>query len=121
MAVTFHLKRRLSDERKLGQYESHERSTSTGASPSPVQWLLCLAVLLCALEWPAQPGKQVIFERISQYHHIQVYDEGGIRTLSFNGSWETKMSLSRSVDRAFRIHGVFSDAVRLESGHQDAC
>jgi spermidine synthase len=38
-------------------------------------------------------SRDVIFERITQYHHIQVYDEDGIRTLSFNGSWETKMSL----------------------------
>jgi spermidine synthase len=59
-----------------------------------VQWLLCLGVLLCGWSGRAQEGKKVVFERISQYHHIQVYDEEGIRTLSFNGSWETKMSLA---------------------------
>jgi len=36
----------------------------------------------------------VLFERISAYHHIQVYDLAGTRFLSFNGSWETKMSLA---------------------------
>ena len=67
---------------------------STGASLIPRQWLLGLAVCLCAWSSQAQTGRNVIFERISQYHHIQVYDEEGVRTLSFNGSWETKMSLA---------------------------
>lgn len=33
----------------------------------------------------------VIFSSFSAYHHIEVVDEGGTRTLSFNGSMETRM------------------------------
>lgn len=36
----------------------------------------------------------VVFDNFSAYHHIQVLDERGIRTLSFNGSQETRMSLA---------------------------
>jgi spermidine synthase len=82
-------------------------TTATGASPIPVKWLLCLAALLCGWSGRAQPGKEVVFERISQYHHIQVYDEEGIRTLSFNGSWETKMSLSDPLTGHFEYTEYF--------------
>jgi spermidine synthase len=37
---------------------------------------------------------QIVFETQSPYHHIQVVDERGTRTLSFDGSMETKMSLT---------------------------
>jgi len=33
----------------------------------------------------------VVFSTFSAYHHIEVIDEGGVRTLSFNGSMETRM------------------------------
>jgi len=56
----------------------------------------CLLVL--AQSSAAPPGT-IVFEAISAHHHIQVVDsEGGapngIRTLSFDGSMETRMSLS---------------------------
>src|SRR2546422_8554543 len=35
----------------------------------------------------------IIFEATSAYHHIRVIDQEGIRTLSFDGSMETRMSL----------------------------
>ena len=38
-------------------------------------------------------GAEVVFERTSAYHHIRVIDEAGTRTLSFDGSTETRMSL----------------------------
>jgi hypothetical protein len=71
------------------------------------KWLPGLAVLLCAWSGWAQPGKQVLLDRISQYHHIQVYDEEGIRTLSFNGSWETKMSLANPLTGHFEYTEYF--------------
>jgi spermidine synthase len=49
----------------------------------------------------------VQFERISAYHHIQVYDENGVRTLSFNGSWETMMSLSNPLTGHFEYTEYF--------------
>jgi spermidine synthase len=80
---------------------------STSASAIPCRWLLGLAVCLCAWSSQAQAGKNVIFERISQYHHIQVYDEDGVRTLSFNGSWETKMSLADPLKGHFEYTEYF--------------
>ena len=41
----------------------------------------------------AQPGTTV-FETTSAHHHIRVYDYNGLRTLSFDGSMETRMSLA---------------------------
>jgi spermidine synthase len=67
---------------------NHFRSFSIWAS-----WLLGLAALLWCESGRAQSDRVIVAEPPSKYHQIQVYDEGGIRTLSFNGSWETKMSL----------------------------
>jgi spermidine synthase len=77
------------------------------ASPVSVKGLLWLAAFLCAWSSQAQEGRNVIFERISQYHHIQVYDEEGVRTLSFNGSWETKMSLANPLAGHFEYTEYF--------------
>jgi spermidine synthase len=77
------------------------------ASHTTAKWLAGLAVLLCAAGSQAHQGKTVVFERISQYHHIQVYDEGGVRTLSFNGSWETKMSLTNHLTGHFEYTEYF--------------
>jgi spermidine synthase len=71
------------------------------------RWLLVLAASLCALNSFAQPGRKVIFERISEYHHIQVYDENGVRTLSFNGSWESTMSLTNPLTGHFEYTEYF--------------
>jgi spermidine synthase len=35
----------------------------------------------------------VVYQTTSPYHQIQIIDEDGQRTLSFNGSWETCMSI----------------------------
>jgi spermidine synthase len=83
------------------------RPVSTRVSRVPAKWLLCMAVLLCAASSQARQGKKVVFERISQYHHIQVYDEDGVRTLSFNGSWETKMSLADHLTGHFEYTEYF--------------
>ena len=49
----------------------------------------------------------VLFDRISAYHSIQVYDEAGKRTLSFNGSWETTMSLTNPLTGHFEYTEYF--------------
>lgn len=43
----------------------------------------------------------VIYQGTSAYHHIQVIDHKGIRTLSFNGSQETRMSLRHHLQGHF--------------------
>jgi spermidine synthase len=64
-------------------------------------------VLSLLLPFLASAQKVVQFERISTYHHIQVYDEGGIRTLSFNGSWESMMSLTNPLVGHFEYTEYF--------------
>ena len=49
---------------------------------------------------PAAPAK-VVFEATSAYHHIRVVDDDWVRTLSFDGSTETQMSLSDPLRRHF--------------------
>jgi spermidine synthase len=49
----------------------------------------------------------VVFETYSAYHHIQVVDKGGIRTLSFNGSTETQMSLANALTGHFEYTEYF--------------
>jgi len=49
------------------------------------------AVLAAALFVAPCVSAEVVFSAYSAYHHIQVIDEGGLRTLSFNGSMETRM------------------------------
>jgi spermidine synthase len=83
------------------------RRQTNSISFMPPHWLLCLAILLCACSGRAQNGRQVMFERISQYHHIQVYDEDRTRTLSFNGSWETMMSLTNPLTGHFEYTEYF--------------
>jgi len=48
---------------------------------------LCGALLCGACTIRAE----VVFSAFSAYHHIEVLDEGALRTLSFNGSMETRM------------------------------
>jgi spermidine synthase len=66
---------------------------------------ICCLILLAPLVSGAQ--KVVLFDRISAYHHIQVYDENGKRTLSFNGSWETTMSLTNPLTGHFEYTEYF--------------
>jgi spermidine synthase len=70
-----------------------------------LNFAVCLALTFCAST--ARAG--VIFERISAYHHILVVDDEAtqIRTLSFNGSWETKMSLTNSLAGHFEYTEYF--------------
>jgi spermidine synthase len=66
---------------------------------------ICLLILLAPFFSSAQ--KVVQFDRISAYHHIQVYDENLVRTLSFNGSWETTMSLTNPLAGHFEYTEYF--------------
>jgi spermidine synthase len=70
-----------------------------------LRFVFCLALAVCA--YAARAG--TIFERISAYHHILVVDDDAtlIRTLSFNGSWETKMSLTNSLTGHFEYTEYF--------------
>lgn len=43
----------------------------------------------------------VVFQGTSPYHHIRVVDQQGVRTLSFDGSMETRMSLANPLQGHF--------------------
>ena len=49
----------------------------------------------------------VVFDATSPYHHIRVIDEGGLRTLSFDGSMETRMSLTNPAQGHFEYTDDF--------------
>lgn len=68
--------------------------------------LLWAMILGAAVAGAAEEGT-VIFERVSAYHHIQVLDDAGLRRLSFNGSWETKMSLADPLQGHFEYTEYF--------------
>ncbi len=59
-------------------------------SPAKNIFLVCLGGVLGLHRLPAA----VTYETTSPYHHIQVVDDRGTRTLSFDGSMETRMSLA---------------------------
>ena len=52
-------------------------------------------------------GAAVVFERTSVYHHIRVLDQAGARTLSFDGSSETRMSLRNPLQGHFEYTEYF--------------
>lgn len=57
--------------------------------------LTVVVIYLCALtRLPGTLPGTVVFETISAHHHIRVVDANNIRTLSLDGSMETRMSLS---------------------------
>lgn len=71
-----------------------------------------LAFLHAALLWLAVGRADVleaavVFDRTSAYHHILVQDEGGLRTLSFNNSRETRMSLRDPLQGHFEYTEYF--------------
>jgi spermidine synthase len=67
-------------------------------------WAICLAVL-CLSGLSVQAG--LVFRAYSAYHHILVVDDGGIRTLKFNNSMETRMSLANPLQGHFEYTEYF--------------
>ncbi|MBE0545635.1 MAG: fused MFS/spermidine synthase [Verrucomicrobia bacterium] len=65
--------------------------------------LFLAAFSVCAGPLPAA----VVFEAHSPYHHVQVLDERGTRTLSFNGTQETRMSLTDPLQGHFEYTEFF--------------
>jgi len=63
-----------------------------------------LATLLCA---PLLLHAAAVFSTYSAYHYIEVIDQGGLRTLSFNGSQETRMNLGAPLQGHFEYTEYF--------------
>jgi len=56
---------------------------------------------------PPTSGQDVLFETTSPYHHIQVIERAGMRTLSFDGTSETRMSLADPLQGHFQYTEFF--------------
>ena len=65
--------------------------------------LLCAGQLWIGVKCPAA----IVFETTSPYHHIRVLDEQGVRTLSFDGSAETRMSMRNPLQGHFEYTEYF--------------
>jgi len=78
------------------------------AAARRAKFLLGLGLLsmLVAPGWAA-PAAQIIFEATTAYHHIRVIDEDGFRTLSFDGSMESRMLLRDSSKGHFEYTEYF--------------
>jgi len=67
------------------------------------------AGVLCASQFwiGANCAAGIVFETTSPYHHIRVLEEQGIRTLSFDGSAETRMSVRNPLQGHFEYTEYF--------------
>ena len=70
----------------------------------PIRLLLCLSLLVAGT---ATALTQVVFESVSKYNHIRVYDHQRVRILSFSGSQETRMSLANPLTGHFEYTEYF--------------
>lgn len=67
-----------------------------------------LVLVMCfGLIAPSSIRADIVFQATSTYHSIQVVDQNGIRTLSFDGSSETKMSLTDPLKGHFEYTEYF--------------
>jgi spermidine synthase len=67
-------------------------------------WLL-IGFIILALGRPVQAV--IVYEVTSPYHHIRVIDQQGLRTLSFDNSMETRMSLVNPLQGHFQYTEFF--------------
>lgn len=87
----------------MNRNPSSESPRSGPRRGRPVRLTAFAAAL--ALMGPVHAG--VIHEVYSPYHHILVVDEAGIRTLSFDGTRETRMSLKDPLQGHFGYTELF--------------
>jgi spermidine synthase len=66
-----------------------------------------LVLTIIALCLTADLRGAVVFERTSPYHQVRVVDERDLRILSFNGTWETRMSLQNPLKGHFEYTEYF--------------
>jgi spermidine synthase len=66
----------------------------------------CLTAIILAAPLRAE----IIFEKVSPYHHVQVIDDNGTRMLSFNGTRETMMRIANPLEGHFEYTEYFHTA-----------
>jgi len=62
---------------------------------------------------------EVLFDRYSAYHHILVVDEGDTRTLQFDDTRQSKMSLRNPVEGGFEYTDFFHVPMVFNPGAED--
>jgi spermidine synthase len=77
-------------------------SKSISVSPAVLSCLLLVAGL-----GNDSASASVVFESTSPYHHIRVVDQNGVRTLSFDQSQESRMSLANPLTGHFQYTEFF--------------
>ena len=70
-----------------------------------IQWTLLTGLCLLAPQW-AQ-GETLVFETTSPYHHIMVVDRGPLRTLHFDNTNQSQMSLDDHLQGHFEYTEYF--------------
>lgn len=76
----------------------------TARIPAPL-WTVAALTLGLILLRPARA--EVVFQTYSPYHHVLVIDDRGLRTLSFDGTHETRMLLGNPLRGHFEYTELF--------------
>ena len=83
------------------------RSVSSSVANRGLLRIIAFAATCLLIAPPLSAPAGVIHEIYSPYHHILVLDDGDIRTLSFDGTRETRMSLSNPLQGHFGYTELF--------------
>jgi spermidine synthase len=86
---------------RLASEPGIRRNRATCACFALFVWFLLITAI------PECAAQTVVFEKTSAHHHIRVIDHAGTRILSFDGSQETRMSLSNPLQGHFEYTEYF--------------
>ncbi len=70
-----------------------------------LRWILFTGLCLLTPQWTA--GDTVVFQTTSPYHHIKVVDRGELRTLHFDNTHQSQMSLKDPLQGHFEYTEYF--------------
>lgn len=97
---------KVSSRRRNRRLEFTGAATNANASLGAIVLGCLICVFTAGLVAQPLPGK-VVYETTSAYHHIRVIDHMGLRTLSFDDSRETRMSLANPLSGHFEYTEYF--------------
>lgn len=71
-----------------------------------IQWTLLIGLCLLTHQWAH--GETLVFETTSPYHHITVVDRGQLRTLHFDNTFQSQISLDDPLQGHFEYTEYFN-------------
>jgi spermidine synthase len=74
---------------------------------SPFAALVRAALIMMVLGHALNAAEKIVFEVTSPYHHIRVVDNQGLRTLMFDNSTESRISLANPIQGHFEYSDYF--------------